>query len=114
MAAYWNNRIVKHGQDGGIWYGLHEVFYDDNDEPEAYTLEPIAIVGDSVKDVEGQLAMIMKDLKSHPPLDSNQISTKANSMHPDAKMIWEQIGESFYTNTSSGWSIANLAKHKKK
>lgn len=61
---FWNYRVIRHdpkpGDPSHIWYGLHEVFYDDNGEPAGCTLNAIAPIwgeedsGEEVLQMMGQ------------------------------------------------------------
>ena len=48
----WNFRILKHDKGKDSWYGIHEVFYDDNKKPIACTQGPVDTVTDSVEGVK--------------------------------------------------------------
>jgi len=55
--GHWNHRIVKRkekGLDGkDEWfYGIHEVYYDENDKPYMLTKEPIDITGETEEDLK--------------------------------------------------------------
>jgi hypothetical protein len=112
MYSHWNNRVIRHEDKEGetLWYGVHEVFYE-NGKPCAYAPEPSSLVGETEEDIEAQVAMIAKDLRTHKTLDAKSMSSKANSMHPDTQEIWKNIGMKFYRTISSGWSIASPAYH---
>lgn len=61
-----NYRIIKHRYKKTVWYGLHDVFYEDK-KPVAYVENPI-IAGDSVEEIQRVLKMIIKD-SSKPVID---------------------------------------------
>ena len=45
----WNYRVIEHTyEDGEKWYGIHEVYYEGNndDHPLAYTSHPIPAVAE--------------------------------------------------------------------
>lgn len=44
----WNHRVLRqdHG-DAGATYAIHEVFYDDEGNPYAWTAEPVPVYGDT-------------------------------------------------------------------
>ena len=69
----WSNRIVKHEKDDTVWYGVHEVFYNDNGGINGYTEDPITILGETEKDVKSQLEMIMKDIENHEVIDASTV-----------------------------------------
>lgn len=61
----WNYRIVK--RHNSIWWSLHEVFYDEDGNPNAMTTDPISFSSDeSPEDVIEMLEMALKDAKTKP------------------------------------------------
>ena len=63
----WNNRIVKYRDGSG--YGLHEVFYDENNQPWAMTENPISfVVGieEGPQGVTDSLFRAIRDATKHP------------------------------------------------
>jgi len=46
----WNYRIVAVQHDWGIEYGIHEVYYDENEKPIFYTSNPVPCVGDTLQE----------------------------------------------------------------
>ena len=66
--GHWNHRVIKHldKKTGEIWYGIHEVFYDDkvgtvSDTGKiGWTKDPIAVTGESIE----SLAQILDWMKS--------------------------------------------------
>ena len=71
----WNFRLVKHTErkPRRVWYGVHEMFYDDAGRPWTMTEEPVSVDGESRKDVLGYLTMIQRDLARLPILDAQKI-----------------------------------------
>jgi hypothetical protein len=55
----WNFRIFRH-KDKHVWYGLHEVFYNDQGVPETYATEPDA-VGDTIDELIDSLVLMIRD-----------------------------------------------------
>lgn len=62
----WNYRIVKHKSGVNTWYSLHEVYYDENGEPDGMTQNPISAHGDTRAEVIKALEMMLKDAKRMP------------------------------------------------
>lgn len=64
----WNYRLVRHRTRGTTWYGLHEVYY--NQRKRAYLWDSKAnVIGDTVKEIVGSLAMMLRDAtKSDVPI----------------------------------------------
>ena len=58
----WNHRVVYHGPKSvkvgekevlqEEWYGIHEVYYDEDGKPEMYVIDPV-INGDNIDELEG-------------------------------------------------------------
>ncbi len=71
----WNFRLVKHVElkPKHVWYGVHEVFYNDDGKPWTMTKEPVQVDGESAKDVAAYLRSIQHDLKHLPVLDADKI-----------------------------------------
>lgn len=65
---HWSHRIVKKTTSRGVFYGIHEVFFDKDGKPEGCTVDPVAPFGDTIgelrRDYERQ-AMAFH----HEPLD---------------------------------------------
>ena len=40
----WNTRIIEHTENKEKYYAIHEVYYDKNDKPWAWSEEPINLV----------------------------------------------------------------------
>jgi len=56
----WNHRILAHKQNGEVYLSLHEVFYNKKGKPDGYTLNPITVVGESLKSIKWTLKMMKK------------------------------------------------------
>jgi len=64
----WNYRIVvKDGQ-----YNIHEVYYDDKDNPEFFTVDPVGPSGESLEELRGDLEHFLEVL-SLPVLDYSEL-----------------------------------------
>ena len=70
----WNFRLVKHieRKPRRVWYGVHEVFYNDAGRPWTMTKEPIRLDGESAQEVQRYLDMVRRDLKRLPALDAQR------------------------------------------
>lgn len=41
---FWNHRVIEAvGEDGEKYYGIHEVYYDNDGNPRAYTENPVGV-----------------------------------------------------------------------
>lgn len=74
--SFWNYRIVKISEErgpegqGSDWYGLFEVFYEDNGEPVARTEDPIDFAGyETAEELITALETALEDAKKQPALD---------------------------------------------
>ena len=51
----WNYRVIRKTQTGydnlGEYYGIHEVYYDDDGNPEMVTVEPVGPDGDTYEEL---------------------------------------------------------------
>ncbi len=47
----WNYRLVKRTWGGEVLYGIHEVYYDDQGEPESITGDPVGVSEESKGDI---------------------------------------------------------------
>jgi len=59
----WNYRIIHHNEDES-YYGLHEVYYDENGAIDGWT-EDALIVGDTKDEILETLAMMKSDIEKH-------------------------------------------------
>ena len=70
--GHWNYRVMRHA-DGSV--AIHEVHYDDNGEPHAWTLEPTGFSGDSIEELRSALALAERGLQEKI-LDHESFSSK--------------------------------------
>ena len=65
----WNHRVICHNENPKEpWYAIHEVFYDDDGNPESCTKEPIQIIQEDVGAIKWEVDKIRKALEK-PVLD---------------------------------------------
>lgn len=83
----WDYRVMKHVthfQDSvETWYGIHEVFYNQDGKIVAWTQEPIDVVGDSYMEILETLERMLNDIETQSVLDYN--------MEPEGK--WDYVKE---------------------
>lgn len=81
----WNHRLILKDVScpSEPWYELHEVFYDANKKPELWTNGPIAICGNSKKEVMNILLDMARNVHKHPVLKESQM--------PGIKKLPEQV-----------------------
>lgn len=64
----WNHRILRHvhatisGKDE-ISYGIHEVYYDDDKNPDMCTTDAVGVWGDNLEELAQTLERMRKSLK---------------------------------------------------
>lgn len=58
----WNYRIIKH-DDAEVYYGLHEVYYNDDGLVTMWTEKPVRISGDTAEEVLDDLLRMLKDIQ---------------------------------------------------
>ena len=69
----WNYRVIRKTETGydnlGEFFGIHEVYYDDDGNPEMVTVEPIGPAGDTfeelLSDVECMVAALKKPVLNY-------------------------------------------------
>lgn len=69
----WNYRIILHAatETDPAWYGLHEVYYGDDNKPESWTEQPTSFIADEDEGPKGiwaGLAMALNDALQRPVL----------------------------------------------
>ena len=63
----WNYRILAHKEGDGMYLQIHEVYYDKEGKPNAYTDNFAGVGGDSLKDINWSLEK-MKEATNAPIL----------------------------------------------
>ena len=74
----WNYRIVKYSKrkNAEDWYGIHEVYYDNDGNPMGMTVEPVSFGGETSEGVIEALEMALKDAKEHSIFEEPENWTK--------------------------------------
>jgi hypothetical protein len=68
MISKWDHRVLAHKQkDGEVYYQIHEVYYDKEENATAYTTNPVSIIGDSITGIQRVLDNL-KDSLNKPVL----------------------------------------------
>lgn len=65
----WNHRILAHKDDDDWFFQIHEVYYDDNGNPNSYTSNGVSVGGKSLEDINWALDK-MKECVSKPILST--------------------------------------------
>lgn len=47
----WNYRLVKRTHNDKVFYGIHEVYYDDQGNPKSITENPVGVTEESKGDI---------------------------------------------------------------
>lgn len=72
----WNYRVVRKNARFGPVYTIHEAYYDENEEtPRLITVEPMAPLGDTFKELKQDLKWMKKAL-SLPVIDWDEWQEK--------------------------------------
>jgi hypothetical protein len=68
--GYWNHRVVKRMINNEVSYGIHEVFYNDDNSIYAYTDEPIQVQCESLEDLREYLQWMLNCIDKEVLVDS--------------------------------------------
>ena len=69
----WNFQIIKHDENPEqIWFGLHEVYRNDEEQVTSWT-EEASVVGDNFSEVLSELRMMLADAQSRPVLKMSDL-----------------------------------------
>lgn len=72
----WNYRIIRHVSVSGIWYAVHEVYYDGSGNPVACSEEPVFPMGEDLTEITYDLNLYHKAL-AEPILDYSTFAQDA-------------------------------------
>lgn len=61
--TYWNHRVIKREIRGEVSFGIHEVYYGEDNVPHSYTTEPVEPYGDTLEELEKDLERFKLALK---------------------------------------------------
>ncbi len=65
--SYWNYRIIKKIKNKEAFYQIHEVYYSNKNEIEAWTESPVLPFGETASELRGDIFYFMSAFK-HPVL----------------------------------------------
>lgn len=72
--SHWNYRIVKVAVDEiNDEFGVYEVYYDDDGKPNARTMEPAGITGDTKEEIISSLIRALASCLDSEVLDDSEI-----------------------------------------
>jgi len=63
----WNHRVLAQREGDGIYFQIHEVYYDNEGKPDGFTKEGISVGGDSLESLSWVLER-MKECLDKPVL----------------------------------------------
>ena len=81
---FWDFRIIKHDTIKPAYFAVHEVYYDDNHQVEAWTEDPIDIVGESKKEILNDIENVFTDIKQ-PILIESELLRKLQNIKLKSK-----------------------------
>ena len=61
--SHWNYRIVKDNHKDEEMYGLYEIYYDDDDTPNAMTVDAVFGPYDSIDELQAVLERMLEVVK---------------------------------------------------
>ena len=65
----WNYRVIRRTHERGPdTFGIHEVYYDNEDKPNACTVDPVSPYGETLEELKSDLDRMWKALEK-PALD---------------------------------------------
>jgi hypothetical protein len=73
----WNYRIIEHDLSQPSYYGLHEIYYDDDGRITNWTAKPIDITGESQVNIEQMLKQMILDCEL-PTLKESALEKSIN------------------------------------
>jgi hypothetical protein len=109
--TYWNHRIVRKNNGkrdpetgklldpddiSNISYGIHEVYYDDNDKAHACTTDPITLITENVGELIVEWYMYLAAF-TKPILDYDSIPEEGSRSIFEERMNDMEKGETTYT-----------------
>lgn len=56
----WNYRVLRHIYTEETWLAIHEVYYDDDNNPDCCTVDPIEPGGETLEELKSDLEHISK------------------------------------------------------
>lgn len=60
--SHWNHRVIKKVTEIGTFYGIHEVFYNDDGSIYSYTENPVDVFGENIAELQQTLEWMLKCL----------------------------------------------------
>ncbi|OHD71510.1 MAG: hypothetical protein A2W19_16005 [Spirochaetes bacterium RBG_16_49_21] len=73
--SYWDYRVIRKTQNDAVSYEIHEVYYNDKDEIESWTEEPVSPMGETCNELRNDIFYFMSAFR-HPVLNMVQEDKK--------------------------------------
>lgn len=80
--SHWNYRVLKHTHLNNEWVGIHEVYYDDNGEPNACSTDPTSPYGETEQELQNDLDLMKKAFEK-PVMYYSFFEDLSNKKEPD-------------------------------
>ena len=75
----WNHRVLRTKDEGGEWFAIHEVYYNDEDgSVKAWTSQPVSPSGETLDVLKKELEMFTRALDK-PVLDVAEIEAASKA-----------------------------------
>ena len=74
----WNYRVIRRTERGETSFAIHEVYYDDQGAPRAFSERRIAPVGETFDELKGDLAL-MQEAFARPLLDYDDLAKQVGA-----------------------------------
>lgn len=83
IMSNWNHRVVKIEQTNGeIYYGIHEVYYDDDNKVNSWTENPVRVQEESIEELRITLERMLKSLDKDI-IDEKEMLEKIKSLEDE-------------------------------
>lgn len=78
--GYWTHRVVRsRDADGTAWLGIHEVHFDEEGRPYAYTASPVGVAEATVEELLHTLEQMKRSL-ALPVLDETEFPVASDDI----------------------------------
>ncbi len=72
----WNYRIIRHDKTDEVYFQIHEVYYDEKDDIEAYTEESVHPFGETREELISDMKTMLHDAEKHSVLSIRVLEEK--------------------------------------
>ena len=74
----WSYRVLASEHEGEVFFEIHEVYYDEENNPISYTANPVAISGSVLEEVKWVLEKMKESLDRDVLLKGDKFPKKYN------------------------------------